>query len=235
LYRFSLTIGLLYSSPKAWMFSTLVIILPYAFLRSLYFVVLLGKYFDISDRDLLRVFCLAPIVESEEEPAEDAAITRTEQQAADIEEQAMETSPPAIISPTSPPRAIPRISVHIDLGDDSDEGEGDDDDENEDEDEIDDARHDAMINMSATTSSIATAAAAATSPLRLQTSLLPFEMKELGIASLIGASSKRIGNTTASNDNNQQLQKGKGNFFLDDVSQTKKRKMTKRRKKMRRV
>jgi len=56
LYRFTLAIGLLYSSPLAWMISTFFLILPYSLVRSFLFVMLLGKSLHIEDKDLYNAF-----------------------------------------------------------------------------------------------------------------------------------------------------------------------------------
>ena len=49
-----MTIAILYSPNKTnWMISAVLIFVPYAFVRSLNFVIIFGKAMDIQDRDLV--------------------------------------------------------------------------------------------------------------------------------------------------------------------------------------
>ena len=54
IYKFVMTIAILYSPNKTnWMISAVLIFVPYAFVRSLNFVIIFGKAMDIQDRDLI--------------------------------------------------------------------------------------------------------------------------------------------------------------------------------------
>jgi len=85
LYRFVLMIGLTYSSPKAWMLSTLFIILPYAFVCSLHYIILLGKHLGVTDEDLCLSYCLKTKKTLPKDVERDMAVVISSQQKAEVE------------------------------------------------------------------------------------------------------------------------------------------------------
>ena len=57
LYEYATAFGLMYGDARLWILLSVIVLIPYIFVSSLDIVVFVGKWFQITDDDLLYLVC----------------------------------------------------------------------------------------------------------------------------------------------------------------------------------